>query len=245
MGIQVDYKSIFISDLHLGLLESNADVAENFLRNNNFDNLYINGDIFDFWVMDHNPTWYDKNTSFLKTVLEFAKDNNKKVYYLSGNHDNEVLRFAGILDIHGIIISEEIIYKSLSGKKMLICHGHQVDYLISKNPSISRVASVAYNYLFYLDKPIKKIRNLMGKFSRWSLAGQVKNASKYKYEQSFEKLIIPYAKSKGCDGVICGHMHIPNLKEIDGLTYCNCGDIINSLTAIVEKLDGSFSLINL
>lgn len=252
------YRSIFISDLHLVAQGCEAERLANFLDNNWCENLVLVGDIIDGWRAkssllkllgmrrNHFGIFCDKQqVRVIKKIL--SKISRHKVYYVLGNHDDfmedyidEVKEF-GNLSIH-----KQLDFESISGKKFLILHGHQFDGVIKYHEYLAFFADYSYQFLISLSKVIQWFRTKIGFKNYWSISYVVKHKVKQGVEivYNLEKSLVGYCKSKGYDGVICGHSHYPAMKEVDGVLYLNCGDWVDSCTAIVENFDGSMELIH-
>lgn len=234
------YRSIFISDTHFGYPINRSDLLTNFLQHHTCDNLYLVGDIIDFWVLNDKCKWYKNDSLALREILKMKA--NK--FYIPGNHDEIVRDFLPI-DLQGITFANELSYESVSGKRFLITHGDLFD---SDQPGwqlLSHLGNEFYMFSLWVNKMIQKFREKAG-LEPWSLALWLKQNVKgaVNYINKFENHLVAYCKKGGYDGVICGHIHTPVIRDMEGLIYCNTGDWVESCTALVEHFDGRFELIH-
>lgn len=241
-----EYKSIFISDVHLGTRGCQAEKLVDFLSNHNCDNLYLVGDIIDGWRLQKRVYWPQSHSEVIRKILTKAK-NKTKVYYVVGNHD-EVLRKWLNFDLRfgRIKIVNRQDYVSLTGKKYLIVHGDMFDSLMRENLKwIMHAGDIAYNFLIWFNTKFNSVRKLFG-MEYWSLSKYLKTKTKnaVSFIDGFEHRLAHYAESKGYDGVICGHIHCVANKNIDNVHYLNCGDWVEGCTAIVETHAGEFQMID-
>lgn len=239
------YRSIFISDVHLGTKDCKADHLNNFLKNNSCNTLYLIGDIIDGWKMQQNRLrWKQSHTNIVRRVLGFAKKGTK-VIYIVGNHD-EFLRpmipygFSfGMIEIHN-----QIEHIGADGKHYLVVHGDMFDGITRLAPWLSFLGDKAYDVVLNLNTKFNWFRHKLG-FGYWSLSRflkvRVKKAIDFIFK--FEKNLANYAKKKGYDGVICGHIHQAEIKTIDNIIYMNDGDWVESCTALVENWNGKWEII--
>ena len=240
------YKSVFFSDVHLGLAETHAAELSDFLTSNQFEHAFMLGDLFDLYVARIHPSWHKSNGRLMQVLFDLAKD--KKIIYIPGNHDEALRAYCGS-SYAGVRLVEEMTYTSVSGKKFLLCHGDRFDSLVAANANaaLSRWGSWFYNVLLYFNPIARKVRWLFGLRKYWSLAAALKtNIRNANYVRAFETAMCVYAKKKGCAGVICGHTHDPKMTEdIDGIAYYNDGDIIGNISLLVEHLNGDFEIVRL
>lgn len=240
------YKSIFISDVHLGTRGCQAEKLVKFLDKHHCDNLYLIGDIIDGWRLSKRIYWPQSHSEVIRKVLTKSK-NKTKVYYILGNHD-EVLRKWLSFDLRfgRIKIINRQDYVSISGKKYLIVHGDMFDSLMRENLKwIMHVGDFAYNLLIWFNTKFNTVRKLLG-LEYWSLSKYLKTKTKnaLNFIDGFEHKLAHYAKNKGYDGVICGHIHCAANKTIEDIHYMNSGDWVESCTAIVETHEGKFEIID-
>ncbi|MBT2969583.1 MAG: UDP-2,3-diacylglucosamine diphosphatase [Candidatus Thiodiazotropha sp. (ex Ctena orbiculata)] len=236
------YKSLFISDTHLGLRASRTEYLLDFLKHTDSDNLYLVGDILDFWKMRSGWYWPNINNEIVHQIIAKAK-RGTRVVYVPGNHD-EVMRDYFNFHISGIEIQKEVIHTTADNKRFLILHGDEFDGVVMNNKWLAHLGSDAYDLLLWLNRWFNIARRRLG-FGYWSLSAYLKNQVKeaVKYIGNYEEAVIHTVRERNLDGVICGHIHHAVINEMDGLTYANCGDWVESCTALAETPDGSLKLI--
>jgi UDP-2,3-diacylglucosamine pyrophosphatase LpxH len=239
------YRTIAISDVHLGTKDCKADQLVNFLKNNTCENLYLVGDIIDGWKMQQNRMrWKQSHTNVVRSILGHAK-RGTKVIYIAGNHD-EFLRSLiplnltfGMIEIHN-----QYEHVGVNGKHYLLVHGDLFDGITRLAPWLSFLGDRAYDIVLSLNSKFNWVRRKLG-FGYWSLSkylkARVKRAVDFMFQ--FEKNLSAYCRKRGFDGVICGHIHKAEIKVIEGTQYMNTGDWVESLTALVEHWDGSWEII--
>ncbi len=238
----ITYKSLFISDVHLGTKGCQANKLLEFFKFSRSENLYLVGDIIDVWAMQKTFYWPQQHNDVIQKILRKAR-HGTKVFYIIGNHD-EVFRKFIPMHFGDINIVNRVIHETQLGKKYLVVHGDAWDGVMKYAKWLSKLGSIAYGALLRLNIVINFFRKLRGK-SYWSLAKflkyKVKNAVKYIGE--YERTVSEYAKRKKYDGIICGHIHHAEDQNFDGINYLNCGDWVESCTALAEKYDGTFEII--
>ena len=243
--MQKTYRSIFVSDVHLGTKDCKAGQLNNFLKHNSCDTLYLVGDIIDAWKIQQNKwRWKQSHTNVVRRVLGHAK-RGTRVVFIAGNHD-EFLRpmipygFSfGLVEIHN-----QIEHIGADGKHYLVTHGDLFDGITRLAPWIAFLGDKAYDFVLGLNNKFNWIRRRMG-FGYFSLSKylkyKVKKAVDFVFK--FEENLANYCKKRGYDGVICGHIHHAEIKEINGVAYMNDGDWVESCTALVEHHDGRWEII--
>ena len=239
------YRSIFISDVHLGTRDCKAGQLNNFLKHNTCDTLYLVGDIIDAWKIQQNKwRWKQSHTNVVRRVLGHAK-RGTKVIFIAGNHD-EFLRpmipygFSfGLIEIHNQ--AEHI---GADGKHYLVTHGDLFDGITRLAPWLAFLGDKLYDLVLDWNSKFNALRRKLG-LGYWSLSKflkhRVKKATDFMFQ--FEKNLATYCKKRGFDGVICGHIHHAEIKDIDGIIYMNDGDWVESMTALVEHHDGKWEII--
>jgi len=241
----MQYKSIFISDLHLGSKGCQAEILVDFLKNNTAEKLYLVGDIVDGWKIQQNKwAWKQSHSNVVRRILGHAKQGTN-VYYIAGNHD-EFLRpmIPYGISFGRIEIANQIIHIGIDGKKYLVIHGDMFDGITRLAPWISFLGDKAYDLLLVLNTNFNRIRHRLG-FGYWSLSQflkqRVKKAVDFVFH--FERNLVDYCSKRGFDGIICGHIHKPEIKEINGIIYMNDGDWVESCSALVEHYNGRWEII--
>lgn len=238
------YKSIFISDVHLGTKGSQAKVLDDFLRNNNSEKLYLVGDIIDGWKLQKKIYWPQEHSNVIRKIIGKARKGTK-VYYIPGNHD-EVLRKWMDMDLRfgKIKIVSDYIHKGVDGKKYYVVHGDVFDGITRLAPWVAWSGDYAYTITQNLNRWYNQLRKKFG-MDYWSfskfLKYNVKKAVDFIFK--FEENITSYCNNKEYTGVICGHIHTPTIKDINNVKYMNCGDWVENTTALVEHLDGRFEIV--
>lgn len=239
------YRSIFISDVHLGSKGCKAKLLYNFLKNNQAETLYLVGDIIDGWKIQQNKwAWKQAHTDVVRRILGHAKQGTK-VVYVAGNHD-EFLRpmIPYNISFGKIEIANQYIHEGIDGKRYLVIHGDMFDGITRLAPWVSFLGDKAYDILLLLNTSFNRWRHRFG-FGYWSLSQflkqRVKRAIDFIFH--FERNLTDYCRKRGFDGVICGHIHKAEIKTIDGIAYMNDGDWVESCSALVEHMDGKWELI--
>lgn len=236
------FKSIFISDVHLGAADCKAEQASHFLRHSQCEKLVMNGDIIDAWALLRGGRWEKAHTHFIRTVLRKMEKENTEVIYTRGNHDDVLERFLPIA-IDNLCIVQDHIHESPHGRYLVI-HGDGFDHVTTNHKWAAKVGAVGYDTLLRINRLYNAWRQWRGKppfsFAKWVKA-RVKGAVSFvgKYEEQLQKL----AAERGCRGIICGHIHTPADKLVGDVRYLNSGDWVESLTAVVEHLDRTFEVI--
>jgi len=239
------YKSIFISDVHLGTRGCQAESLCNFLKNNDCERLYLVGDILDEWRLRKKHYWPQSHSEVIRKILTASK-RGTKVYYVLGNHD-EFLRKWLTWDLRfgRIKVVNQQDHVGINGKKYLVTHGDMFDAVMTKNLKwLAHIGDFAYNLLIKINTRFNIVRKWFG-LPYWSLSKYLKSRTKQalNFIDGFEDNLAGYARKRGYDGVICGHIHTAAQKEINGVEYINTGDWVESCTAIVETWEGTFELI--
>jgi UDP-2,3-diacylglucosamine pyrophosphatase LpxH len=238
------YRTICISDTHLGTRDCKAEALNNFLKNHTCETLYLVGDIVDAWKIQQNKwRWRQSHTNVVRRILGHAK-RGTRVVYVAGNHD-EFLRPLIPFGIgFGLIeIVNQCEHQGLDGRRYLVTHGDLFDGITRLAPWIAFLGDRAYDLVLTVNNRFNWIRRRMG-FGYWSLSRylkhRVKKAVDFIFE--FERNLATYCRKKGYDGVICGHIHHAEIKHIDGIMYMNDGDWVESCTALVEHHDGQWEI---
>ena len=237
------FRTIWISDVHLGTSGCQAKRLLEFLKATESDKLYLVGDIVDGWQLKRRWYWHQTHNDVVQLVLKKAKKGTK-VIFVPGNHDEAVRQFIG-LDFGGIKIRDELVHTCADGKRMLVLHGDHFDGVIACAKWLAYVGDSLYTMILKFNQYLNAWRARSG-LPYWSLSQylklKVKNA--VSYITSFETALADEAKKQGLDGVICGHIHKAEIRQIDGILYCNDGDWVESLSALVEEADGTLRLID-
>ena len=237
-------RSIFLSDIHLGTRACQAGRLLDFLREYESDHLFLVGDIVDLWAMSRGVYWSAAQNTFVQKVLKRAR-HGSEVIFVPGNHD-EALREYVDTSFGDIRVVREHVHAAADGKRYLLVHGDEFDQVTRYHRWVAVLGDLAYNGLVRVNMLLSLIRRTLGIPGYWSLAGyakrKVKSAVSFIY--NFEDSVVHHVKQRGLDGVICGHIHSAALKQIDGVTYINCGDWVDSCTAVIEHRDGRMELVD-
>lgn len=235
------YRSIFISDTHLGYKLNRSDLLNDFLKHHSCDKLYLVGDIIDIWAFERRFYWSYNDSLVLRQILN-KKRHNSDVLYITGNHDGHLRSLLPDLIFEGITFHNEVVHIGLDGKKYLVIHGDIFDNIAPVWEIISKIGDRAYTVSIHINNVVNTIRHWF-KLEPWSISLYLKQNVKeaVKYIVSFEDHMIEYCKDY--DGIICGHIHNADIKDIDKLKYMNCGDWVESFTALVENTDGTFEIV--
>lgn len=236
-------RSIFLSDIHLGTRACQAGRLLEFLRSYTAENVFLVGDIVDFWAMQRSIVWTPEQNTFVQKILRRAR-HGERVVFIPGNHDEALRDYLGIA-FGDIEVVGEYVHELADGRRFLLLHGDQFDQITRHHRWIAVLGDVMYELLVRLNAIISLVRRRLGITGYWSLAGyakrRVKSALQFIFD--FEDSAIRAARQRGLDGIICGHIHSATIREADGVSYVNCGDWVDSCTAIVEHLDGQLELI--
>lgn len=237
------YKSVFISDLHLGSKHCNSEALLDFLSKLSTEKLYLVGDIVDVWRLKKKWYWPKTHNQILRKILKLSE--KTEVVYVTGNHD-EIFRSFPNIRIGRITVEHRCVHMGIDGKRYLVVHGDLFDNLMRTKTGrfIMHLGDFAYDSLIYINKAINGARRLLG-LQPWSLAKYLKRKAKLaaNYIGEFEKEMSYYCKRKGYDGIICGHIHHAEITTYDDITYMNDGDWCESCTALVENYDGTWEII--
>jgi UDP-2,3-diacylglucosamine pyrophosphatase LpxH len=244
--LEKKYKSIFISDIHLGTRGCKADILCNFLKHNKCENLFLVGDIIDGWRLERKFYWPQSHSNVIRRFLTEAK-RGTNVIYIAGNHDELLRKLIPFnISLGDIQIKNYHRYQALDGKTYLVIHGDMFDTAIqNKLKFLYHLGDFIYDRLLEINHVVNWVRKKL-KRPYWSLSAYLKGKTKeaVAYMSDFEELISEYCKKKKADGIICGHIHKAMIKEMNGIIYMNDGDWVESCTALVEHYDGRWEIVN-
>lgn len=232
----------FLSDVHLGTRGCQAELLLEYLRSHRFETLVLVGDIIDGWSLRRSWYWPAAHGAVVREILNLV-ERGTRVVYVAGNHD-EFLRAWLHLDLHGIELCDEFEHVTADGRRLLVQHGDRFDIAIRNARWLAFLGDRAYQLALELNTLVNRVRRRLGR-PYWSLSAwlklKVKNA--VSYIGSFEHAVTEDARRRGYDGVVCGHIHHAELRDIDGVLYCNDGDWVESCTALVEHEGGELEII--
>ncbi|UCH47944.1 MAG: UDP-2,3-diacylglucosamine diphosphatase [Betaproteobacteria bacterium] len=236
------YRTIWISDIHLGTPGCQAERLLDFLRHHDSDRLYLVGDIIDGWQLKRRWYWTQAHNDVVQKVLRKVRKGTR-VTYIAGNHDEAARQFLG-LAFGGIEIQDEAVHTMADGRKFLVIHGDLYDAVVLYAKWLAIIGDHLYTFILKLNRWFNHIRAKLG-FRYWSLSNYLKHKTKnaVNFMTKFEEAVAREARERGFQGVICGHIHKPQIKQIDGVTYCNDGDWVESLSALVETYEGELKII--
>lgn len=237
------HRAIFISDTHLGTRGCKAQHLLDFLRHHESDDLYLVGDVIDGWALRSGFYWPQSHNDVVQKVLRRARK-GARVVYIPGNHDEFARQFVG-LDFGGIAIRAEAEHRLLDGRRLWIVHGDFADGVIQHARWLAYVGDALYDLALWLNRHVNAVRARLG-MPYWSLSQYLKHKVKnaVSFICDFEQVLAREARRRGYDGVVCGHIHRAEIREVDGLLYCNDGDWVESLTALVESRDGELRIVH-
>ena len=236
-------RAIFISDLHLGTRGCKASHLLDFLRHHECSYLYLVGDVVDGWAMRNGFFWPQSHNDVVQKVLRKARKGTQ-VMFVPGNHDEFGRQFVG-LDFGGVAIRGEAEHRLLDGRRLWVVHGDFADGVIQHAKWLAHVGDRLYEFTLWLNRHLNVVRAQLG-LSYWSISQYLKHKVKnaVSFISSFEEVIAREARRRGFDGVVCGHIHQAQIRTIDGLLYCNDGDWVESLTALIETEQGELQIVH-
>jgi len=238
----LSFKTIFLSDVHLGTLDCKIDEVNFFLKHTHCEKLVLNGDIIDGWSLARKGGWTDQHTRFIRLVLKKVEKRDTEVIYLRGNHDDILSRFLPLFFGKLKVVNEHV--HETSRGNYLVVHGDGFDAVTINHKWLAVLGDIGYQSLLRINRVYNHYRAWRGKeyFSlSKAIKAKVKSAVSFvgKYEDQLQNM----ARKRECQGIICGHIHTPDDKMVDDIHYLNSGDWVESLTAIVEYDDGRFEII--
>ena len=239
----IQVRSIFLSDIHLGTRGCRAEQLLDFLRAYESAHLFLLGDIIDFWAMGRSVQWSALHNTVVQKILRRAR-HGEKVVFIPGNHDEVLREYLG-MTFGDILIAGEWLHQTADGRRLLLLHGDQFDQVTRHHRWVALLGDAGYDLLVRFNGWLSWLRRTLRLRGYWSLAGYVKRKVKsaVSFICDFEDSVIHAVRERGLDGVVCGHIHSAAIKPVQGLLYVNCGDWVDSCTAIVEHLDGRLELI--
>ena len=237
-------RAIFISDVHLGTRACQAESLLAFLREHESEYLYLLGDIIDFWAMSRSVQWAGAHNTVVQKVLRRAR-HGCKVFFIPGNHDEALREYAGVA-FGDIRVESEWIHETLDGRRYWLVHGDEYDQVTRHHRWVAVLGDVGYNALVRINLVLSRVRRLLRRPGYWSLAGYAKNKVKkaVSFIFDFEDAVAHAAAQRGVDGVVCGHIHSAADRRIGNVRYLNCGDWVDTCSAIVEHFDGRIEVVH-
>ncbi|MCW2282864.1 UDP-2,3-diacylglucosamine pyrophosphatase LpxH [Rhodoblastus acidophilus] len=237
------YRTLFLSDIHLGTRGCQAELLLDFFRHNESEELFLVGDIVDGWRLKTGWYWPQAHNDVVQKFLRKVRKGTR-VVFVPGNHDEFARDFVG-LEFGGVEVEDHVLHKTADGKTFLVMHGDQFDVVVRHARWLAHLGDWAYDFAIWVNCWFNRARRQFGlpywSFSQWAKL-KVKNA--VNFIGDFEKTLAAEARRRGVDGIVCGHIHHAAIREIDGVTYVNTGDFVESCTAIAEHFDGTLELIH-
>ncbi len=236
------FRTVFISDLHLGTPGCNAELLFDFLRSIKCETLYLVGDIVDGWQLKKGWYWPQRHNDIVRCILKMTK-HGTRVVYVPGNHDDAFRDYVG-LDFGGVELLAEDIHVTADGRRLLVLHGDVFDNIVLFARWLAFLGDHAYTLLLKSNEVVNTIRRRLG-LPYWSLASHVKKRVKnaVQFISRFEEAVAHAAADRGVDGVVCGHIHWAEIRQMGAITYYNDGDWVESCTALVEHADGAMEIL--
>jgi UDP-2,3-diacylglucosamine pyrophosphatase LpxH len=235
------YRSVWISDVHLGTRGSQAVALLGFLRTFECETLYVVGDLIDLWAMKRGLYWTQEHSDVIQKILRKGR-RGTRIIYIPGNHDERVADFVGVYA--NVRIQSRCIHTTPSGERLLVVHGHELDTVVQNLGWLAHVGDIGYHVLLSLNGTVNFFRRIFGR-GHWSLSAYVKAKVKnvVNFIGGFEESMVRFAADAGAQGIICGHIHTAAMRKINDLDYRNTGDWVESRTALVEEFDGTLRLL--
>jgi UDP-2,3-diacylglucosamine pyrophosphatase LpxH len=243
IGVECRYRTIFVSDIHLGTRGCRADFLLDFLRRTECERLYLVGDVVDGWRLRKSWHWTEAFDDVLRHILGMAK-RGTEVVYIPGNHDEMFRAWLG-LEVAGVKLQREAVHRTADGRRLLVIHGDEFDGVIRYAKVLALLGDWAYGRALTLNRWFNEGRRRLG-YPYWSLSQWLKRQVKgaVKAIDRFESALATEARRRGLDGVVCGHIHHAEMREVGGVLYVNDGDWVESCTALVEHADGRLELVD-
>ena len=237
------YRTVWISDVHLGTSGCNAELLVDFLRSIECETLYLVGDIIDGWRLKKGWFWPDAHNEVLRRILKLAH-RGTRVIFVAGNHDEMLRDYAG-LTFGGVELVNEAVHTTADGRALLVVHGDAFDGVVLYARWLALLGDKAYELLLRFNTVLNRGRRALG-LPYWSLSAYLKRKVKnaVQYVGQFEEAVARAARQRGFAGVVCGHIHCAEIRQIGEITYYNDGDWVESCTALVEEADGAMVIVD-
>ena len=236
------YRALFISDIHLGTKACQAEAFLDFLRCHDAPQIYLVGDIVDFWRIRRGIYWPQAHNDVLQKLLRKVRKGSELIF-IPGNHDEAMREYCGS-NFGGIAIERQTIHEGADGKRYLIMHGDEFDVVVRYAKWLAFLGDGSYTLALWLNTQLNMVRRWFG-MPYWSLSAYLKHKVKraVNFIGEFESALAQEARRRGAQGVICGHIHHAALRQLDDVTYINTGDWVESCTAVGETEEGVFEII--
>ena len=237
------FRTIWISDVHLGTKGCNAELLIDFLDTTDSETMYLVGDIIDGWRLKKKVYWPAAHNDIVWRILKRAK-RGTRIVYVPGNHDEMVRQFAG-MNFGGVEIERTAVHTTADGRRLLVMHGDEFDAVMLAHRWLAVIGDAAYTLLMGLNRWVNLVRRRFG-LPYWSLSKMAKHKVKnaVAFISAFEEVVAKAAAGRGVDGVVCGHIHTAEMRELSGIEYYNDGDWVEGCTALVEHFDGQMDILH-
>jgi len=235
-------RALFISDVHLGTRTAQAEPLLDLLKSVDADILYLVGDIVDFWKVRRGPHWPQSHNDVLQKLMRKVRKGARLVL-VPGNHDEALRDYVG-MQFGGLEIHKDFLHTTARGRRYIVMHGDEFDVVVRSAKWLALLGDRGYEFALWLNNPLNWARRHLG-LGYWSLSGYLKYRVKkaVAFIGAFEETVATEACRRGADGVICGHIHHASDRNLHGIHYLNCGDWVESCTAVVETLDGDLRVV--
>ena len=242
MTSSLRFRTVFLSDVHLGRRDARAEYLLDFLRHTDSQQLYLVGDIVDFWSLKNGWYWPQVNNEVVKTILRKAR-NGTRVVYIPGNHDETLRDYCG-MEFSAVRIEREALHRTADGRRLLVTHGDHFDGIVINSRWIAGLGSGVYEALLFLNRGYNFVRRKLGR-PYWSLSSYIKYAVKnaMQYIENYEAVAMREVSHRHLDGIVCGHIHHAAVRQSGPITYCNSGDWVESCTALAEDFTGRIRVV--
>ena len=242
-GVRRRFRTIWISDVHLGTRGCNAEMLIDFLDHTDSETMYLVGDIIDGWRLRKRWYWPARHNDIVWRIMKRAK-RGTRVIYIPGNHDEMFRQFTGMV-FGDIEIRRRAVHETADGRRLLVLHGDEFDTIMLAHRWLARLGDAAYEMLMKLNVVVNMARRRLG-LPYWSLSKHAKHKVKNAVEfiSRFEEVVAHEARLRQVDGVVCGHIHTAEMRLIDGVDYYNDGDWVEGCTALVEHRDGRMEVLH-
>lgn len=236
------FRTIFISDVHLGSKAAKADFLIDFLRHHDADTIYLVGDIVDGWRLRRTWHWPQAHNDVVQKLLRKARK-GASIIYIAGNHDEFARQFQGV-HFGGIVVTDQVVHETADGRRLLVIHGDQFDTVVHNARWLAYLGDHAYDAAMFINRLVARMRQTLGmpywSFSSWA---KIKVKKAVNFIGSFQKVLADEARHCGVDGVVCGHIHHAAIETFNEIQYINTGDWVESCTAVVEHFDGRMEIL--
>jgi UDP-2,3-diacylglucosamine pyrophosphatase LpxH len=239
---QVRVRTLFLSDIHLGYRRSRVGELADFLQGLDAQRIVLVGDIIDALSLGQRFFWTAEHTNIVRLLLAKRRA-GARLLFIPGNHDASLAMFAEVLNGQ-LEVHREWVHRTARGQRLLVIHGDQFDGIIPCAPWLTRLGDALYYATVAFSHMVNNARRAVGK-PYWPVVERIKLGigPSIRYIERFEQVAAKHARAQGYDGIVCGHIHRANLRDIDGTVYCNTGDWVESCSALIETLDGELQLL--